>query len=217
MTQSIEREMDTLLSASTVDGITSTKLMANADKACSLVAAYESRGYRLKSALGKILLVVQDTKAYADDYQSFEEYRLAMADRFKISRTVISECLRVSRALPNLEADQAERIPSTNLNLVALAVKSDPEMAPGQVTKLLKEAERAPVSTFKESLKERGLLTSSVADPRILISFRVPKTVAAEWKRFVADREPSDALKELLHALHGLNGGNGRKPMGKAA
>jgi hypothetical protein len=193
-----EKEMAALVLAATSQEATNEKIIASASRACELLAAHQSQGERLKLSLGKILAIVQDSRAWEEEYKSFEKYRMAMAAQFGIGRSTISECLMIVRALPTLEADQAERIPATNLALVAKAMKDG--AAPRKLVSLLREAETAPIAQFKARLQERGMLRRPPAreDGLMTVTLRVTNAVGAQWLKFLGDREPADAFADLL-------------------
>lgn len=196
MQQSIEREMVSLV-AGAAEGIPPEKIMQATDRVCELLVTHEARGERLRLVLGKMLALAQDTKAYRPEFRSFEEYSQALADRQQISRAMMRECLRWVRRIPELDPDQAERIGSTNINLVVRAIAGAGEK---RLPKLLEEAETTPITEFEAKLQQRGWLgrRDPSATSTVLISIRGPLTLLERWRRFIGEREPAEVLAELI-------------------
>jgi len=142
------------------------------------------------------MALVQDRELFKPEHETFEEYRLAIADKFGLSRATVSNDLMIARALPKLEIAQARRIPSANLTLIARVSKHATQR---KVAWLLLEAETKPIAEFRQAMEKRGLIAHRGGNPGLVsIVLRVSKAIASEWRKFRRDRTDDEALGELF-------------------
>jgi hypothetical protein len=182
---------------------TRAQVIREVTRVCTAMKTHEAAGKRLGLLLGHIMALVQDRTLYKPGFETFEEYRLAVADQFQLSRATVSADLRIARALPELEPEQARRIPGANLTLVARAAKNTSKK---KVQALLAKAEKTPILEFRQEMEKRGLIKAKEpsdnpgpgTDVTVPLHLHVSKQTAEAYKKFKADRTDDEAFGELL-------------------
>jgi hypothetical protein len=156
----------------------------------------EAAGKRLGLLLGHIMALVQDRELWKPEFESFEAYSLSIADRFDLSRATVRADLRIARALPTVDSDQARRIPRANLTLVARVAKNS---TPKKVLALLAQAERTPIVEFKHEMQRKGLIPGKAEDPDLVaLHLHVHEELAEAYKRLRGERTDDETLGQLM-------------------
>ncbi len=175
---------------------TRAAVIREVERVCGVMKSQEAAGKRVGLLLGHLLAMVQDREAFKPDYGTFEEYTMAIADKFGLSRATVRADLRIARALPDLDADQARRIPGANLTLVARAAKNTTAK---KVKALLVKAEKTPIVEFRHEMEKRGLIHSKEEDAdSVPLHLHVTRQLADGYRKFKGERTDDEALGELL-------------------
>lgn len=98
---------------------TATEANRAIDAICAALNVAEGSSERLRHALGKVLAHVKDHELYKDDFEDFEAFKEYVGTKYRLSRATLQDTLMVATQLPKLTGEQAEKIPITNLTLVA--------------------------------------------------------------------------------------------------
>ncbi len=160
--------------------------------------------------LGQVLVRIQDNKLYNPDYRSFRQFLMDAEKKTKTSRSILFECMSIA-AIPRIEPEEVEKMPYTNVNLLARAAKviEDPKI----LTEVRKDAAKLGVAAYREKLEAKGLLAKrGRPDGRrrrgpITLHITVPNTLGRIWYEL---DQPVEAFVEWLKKYS-------EKELGKAA
>jgi hypothetical protein len=177
------------------------------DQYCFGLVKVLATGERVRQMVGRLLIEVRKRKLFeAKGFKSFNEFLLKeVEEKHGMSRASAYGAISVVEALPDLSLDQAERVGSARLALVARCVKHE-EGGPAEKKrlefKLLNRAEKMSLVKFRSSLEKDGLIVhSGGADKPQVIVIRAGKQLMAAWRKLVGEEDPADVLWKLLRGV----------------
>lgn len=174
---------------------TRAEVMREVDRLGKMMNTYLATGKRIGLLLGHVMALVKDRELYKPEHATFEDYRLAIADKYGLSRTTVSLDLQIARALPRVTPEQARKIPTTNLVLVARASKNASD---SKLASLLVQAEKSSIVEFRRSMEKRGLITQRLHPGLVKLVLRVTKATRKDWHKFRGDRSDEQALSAIV-------------------
>lgn len=144
------------ISVSLTADTTSVQAMHAVDTVCTAYSLQtRSLGY-LRTLFGKLMVEIQNRELYKPEFRYFELYMDSLDEKYRLSRTVITNAMRLVRDVPGLSPEEAEDKPIVSLMLVARAAKQGADSR--VVKKLLKEAGERTIDDFREMVEEQGLV-----------------------------------------------------------
>ncbi len=180
---------------------TATEAHRAIDTICAALNVSEGSSERLRHALGKVLAHVKDHDLYKDDFADFEAFKEYVGNKHRLSRATLQDSLMVATQLPKLTGEQAEKIPITNLTLVARAAKN---ASLAKVKSMLKKAETLTRPEMLKVVEPLIRHRDPQATDKVTLKIIVSKKIAVQWTKLVADQEPGDVLAELVALAVGL-------------
>lgn len=174
---------------------TRAEVMREVNRLGNMMNSYLATGKRIGLLLGHVMALVQDRELYKPEYETFEEYRLAIAEKYGLSRSTVSADLQIARALPKVTPEQARRIPTANLTLVARACKM---AGAGRVAGLLAAAEKTPILEFRRTMEKRGLITQRLHPGLVKLVLQVTKATRKDWRKYRGDRTDEEVLRAIV-------------------
>ena len=185
--------------------ITQKSTVAEATRAIDTVGAAlstaEGSAERLRFAMGRLLNHVRDYDLYKEQFETFEAFTEEVGKKHRLSRATLRDSMMIAERLPDLTSEQAEKIPMTNLTLVARAAKT---ATPAKVRSILKNAETMTRADLKEKLEKQDLIIRRGAPPvsesKATIRLIVSKHVAEQWERIRGDRDAGEVFAEIVAA-----------------
>jgi hypothetical protein len=176
------------------------------DQYCFGLVKVLATGERVRQMVGRLLIEVRKRRLYeGKGFKSFNEFlSKEVEEKHGISRASAYGAISVVAALPDLSLDQAERVGSSRLALVARVVKQEERPAEKKRLefKLLSRAEKMSLVKFRSSLERDGLIVhSGGADKPQVIVIRAGKQLMAAWKKLVGEEDPAEILWKLMKGV----------------
>jgi hypothetical protein len=176
------------------------------DEYCDDLQRDTAKVDKLRQMVGRLLVEVRGRRLYeSKGYKSFDAFlEKEMEERHSISRATAYNAIQVAEALPDLSVEQAERIGTQRLKLVAQVIKRDERPEPEKkrlALKLLSRAEKMSLLKFRSSLEKDGLLNENSAGPKLVIAIKAGRQLMAAWKKAVGDDDPATVLWRLLKGV----------------
>ena len=153
---------------------------------------------RLRLIMGQVLVQIQDRELFKPDYTSFERFIQDAVKKTKLTRSTLWECMDIA-SIPKLDPEDIEKMPYTNVVLLARAVKVVDE--PKMLTEIRRDAQKLSVVTYRKKLESAGFLPKrGRPDGRrrhgpVTLRITVPATVARIWYEL---EQPVEAFAEWI-------------------
>lgn len=189
------------LSVALAAGTTHEQAMSVIDRVCSALNRQESSVMQLRIFLGKLMAAVQDRRLFAPAFNTFEEFIIAVANKHNLSRSTVRNSLMITRALPDLDPEKADKVPLTNLILVARVSKGRDKK---EIDSIMKAAAKSSVIDFREDMEEKRYVAKRgrpSGPPRTTGKITLHIVVAARVAKTFRDRAGDDHGKYLAHLL----------------
>jgi hypothetical protein len=200
-------EQTTVLEPIVNEDMPDAQVLKELDQYCFGLVKVLATGERVRQMVGRLLIEVRRRRLYeGKGWKSFNEFLAKeIEEKHGISRASAYGAISVVETLPDLSLDQAERIGSSRLTLVARAVKSE-DRTPAEKKKLelrlLSRAEKMSLVKFRDSLEKDGLIAHNPAEaPKSIIVIRAGKQLMAAWKKLVGEEDPADVLWRLMKGV----------------
>ncbi len=205
-TETIINEVITLHGFNVKLNITPGSTTAEAKRAIDTIGAAlntaEGSAERLRHAMGRLLNHVNTHELYKPEFDTFEAFTEEVVRRHRLSRATLRDAMMTAARLPKLTPEQAEKIPMTNLTLVARAAKV---ATPAKIRTMLKEAETMSRADLKEDLERRGLIVrrnpAASTEGKVAIRVLVTKRTAAQWEKFVNGRDAAEVFADIVASV----------------
>lgn len=164
---------------------------------CTALSRQEASMQHLRILLGRVLVQIQDKELYRPEYSSFEQFLQAAVKKVKLAKSDLWVCMSIAE-IPRIEPAEAEKMPYTNLGLLARAAK---HAEPQVLAEIRKDAAKLKIVEYRHKLESKGLLPRrGRPDGRkrrgpITIHVTLPSPVARLWREL---DEPVEAFSEWL-------------------
>lgn len=203
------------ISVEITDKTPDDKVLELLHSTCSEYIAQNSTLSRFQLVIGRVLVVVRERKLFKAQYKTFDRYMLAeVLDKYGISRATVFNGLAIAQTVPEITVEQATAIGIVKMQSVAKAVKrqiqaeafTKPDDKQKFIDKLTKLAPKHTAAEFRKQLETSGMLTPRRSPQRAntLIIRGTPELIE-QFEAYVGDRDPAEALAELLGRRRGAH------------
>lgn len=196
---------------------TNDEILRALREGCKEWSANVKTGAALMLEVGKILLAVKVREIFRQEpWGSMDRFLEAeVEERFGIVKRTAYDAILLAETFPNMDDKRARKIRTSNLVLVARAVKHAPPAKRSRLRRrLLDRAEETPVTEFREYLSKKSLRRVRAESALVGISVQVSRVVRDMLDKIAGDRSLSVVLSRMIADEYDRLFGK-RKPQGK--
>lgn len=194
-----------LIDVSLKDDVTAAQAFHVVDSICGALQRAETSVEAARFALGRVLVDVRDRNLYSPQYPSFEQYTMALVEKYRLSRATLRNTMKHAERLgEHLTPKQVESVPGYSLELIARAA---PNVEARVIPRLLKEAQGRSTMAFREFMIEKNYIGRPGRpndSERKLVTVKivkVPRSVAGKWSVLVGERSAAALFSEIVNEL----------------